>query len=254
MKSAPPRSTACARSYASSVTNARYDAVADFYEAGWTDSYDDPATAALFALLGPVAELRVLDVACGHGRITRELARRGARVTAVDVSDALLEKARVVEAREPLGIEYVHADISSSPRLSGPFDAATCSFGLSDIDDLDGAISSVARALAPGGRFVCSLLHPCFAGAGEVSGSWPARSKYSDERWWTAEGARSTLRRAVGANHRMLSTYVNTFREHGFGLDAMAEPPPPSDWAEQAPEAARFPVFLVVRCVRRPNP
>lgn len=60
------------------MTPARYDAVADFYVSGF-DSTDDQVSAALLDLLGPVAGLRVLDVACGHGRLTRELARRGQR-------------------------------------------------------------------------------------------------------------------------------------------------------------------------------
>lgn len=52
------------------MTQARYDAVADFYTSGF-DSTDDPATRALLDLLGPVAGLRVVDVACGHGRVSR---------------------------------------------------------------------------------------------------------------------------------------------------------------------------------------
>jgi 2-polyprenyl-3-methyl-5-hydroxy-6-metoxy-1,4-benzoquinol methylase len=62
------------------MVQARYDAVADFYIDGF-DSAGDPASLALLDMLGPVTGLRVLDVACGHGRITRELARRGANVS-----------------------------------------------------------------------------------------------------------------------------------------------------------------------------
>jgi SAM-dependent methyltransferase len=159
---------------------ARYDAVADFYQTGWPDTYTDPASVALFELLGPPADERVLDLACGHGRISRELARRGARVVGVDLSTALLDRARARDADEPLPISYVHGDAASRSLLDGEvFDAVVCSFGLSDIDDLDGAIATVARLLAPGGRFVFSLLHPCFAGGQDVSGSWPSCGQLS---------------------------------------------------------------------------
>ena len=68
------------------VVEARYDAVADFYAAGWPDSGDDPVARALLGLCGDVAGERVLDLACGHGRITRQLAGRGAIVTGIDIS------------------------------------------------------------------------------------------------------------------------------------------------------------------------
>jgi SAM-dependent methyltransferase len=230
---------------------ARYDAVADFYQTGWPDTYTDPASVALFELLGPPADERVLDLACGHGRISRELARRGARVVGVDLSTALLDRARARDADEPLPISYVHGDAASRSLLDGEvFDAVVCSFGLSDIDDLDGAIATVARLLAPGGRFVFSLLHPCFAGGQDVSGSWPSWGSYHDEGWWVADGALSSLRRQVGANHRRLSTYLNTLRGHGLVIDWLAEPRPPEDWRERRLDVARFPVFLVARAAR----
>lgn len=230
---------------------ARYDAVADFYADGWPDAVDDPASVGLLDLLGDVAGAQVLDVACGHGRISRELARRGAHVVGVDVSAALLAKAEALEAAAPFGIRYVHADISAVPPLeAAAFDAVTCNFGLSDIDDLDGCLAAVARALRPGGRFVFAVLHPCFAGGGDVSGSWPATGGYADEGRWTADGERSTLRRQVGANHRMLSTYVNALVRAGLSIDKLAEPTPAESWATARPEVARLPVFLVGRCLR----
>lgn len=132
------------------MVRARYDPVADFYVSGF-DAADDPASLALLDLLGPVAGLRVLDVACGHGRISRELARRGAEVAGIDISAALISKAREAEQNEPLGIRYVHADVTVQGAFGeGGFGAATCNFGLSDIDDLDAAITAVSGALRPG--------------------------------------------------------------------------------------------------------
>jgi SAM-dependent methyltransferase len=230
------------------MTIARYDAVADFYVSGF-DSVDDSVSAALFDLVGSVAGLRVLDVACGHGRTTRELARRGADVVGIDIAGSLLARARQIEQDDPLGIRYVHADVTVSGVLeAAAFDVATCSFGLSDIDDLDGALATVASALRSGGRFVFSILHPCFSGGPEISGSWPDAGSYYDEGRWTASGERSTLRQRVGASHRTLSTYNATLRRHGFWLDRLVEPRPREDW-DPAHDADRKPVFLVARAV-----
>jgi SAM-dependent methyltransferase len=226
------------------MTAARYDDVADFY-AGSFDDPDDPAARALLELLGPVGGLRVLDLACGHGRITRVLHERGAATTGVDLSGALLAKA---VALGPPDITYVHADAADPGLLPGePFDAVVCSFALSDIDDLGGALGTVAAALCPGGIFAFSLLHPCFPGAGPVSGAWSG--SYHDEGWWRADGALSSLRRRVGANHRTLATYVNALARHGLRIEEMREPRAPESWARgDRAEAARFPLFLVVRC------
>ena len=231
------------------MAQARYDAVADFYIAGF-DSIDDSVSLDLLGLLGPLAGLRVLDVACGHGRITRELARRGASVVGIDISGNLIRKAEEAEQGEPLGIRYHHADVTAPEALGPPaFDAVTCNFGLSDIDDLDTAIAAVSAVLRPRGRFVWSILHPCFSGGKDISGSWPAAGRYYDEGRWTAQDALSTLRRQVGASHRMLATYLNTLRQHGLWLDRITEPLPKPDW-DQSHDADRKPVFLVARCLK----
>jgi SAM-dependent methyltransferase len=234
------------------MTEARYDAVAEFYVAAF-DVIDDPASEALLSLLGPPAGQRVLDVACGHGRITRELAGRGAEVTGVDISAALIDKALAAERGEPLGIRYIRADIAGpvpGGLEAGTFDAVTCNFGLSDIDDLDGAIAAVWALLRPGGCFVFSILHPCFAGAAEVSAAWPEKGRYYDEGRWHADARLSPLRRQVGANHHMLSAYLNAFRRHGLRLDQVSEPVPDPQWSRNRPGADDGPVYLVARYLK----
>jgi SAM-dependent methyltransferase len=233
------------------MTVARYDSVADFYEATQGDSCDDPATAALLAMTGDVTAQRVLDLACGQGRVTRRLADMGAEVTGTDLSGAMLSKAMSAERLRPRSIRYVQADAGDTGWLLGEqFDIVTCNFGLSDIDDLDGALASVGRLLRPGGQFVFSILHPCFPGGPGVSGAWPSDRSYQDEGWWCADSPMSALRRQVGASHRMLSSYLNALRRSGFWLDAIAEPGPPPAWVAEGLDVARFPVFLVIRCLR----
>jgi SAM-dependent methyltransferase len=234
--------------------SARYDAVVDLYTSGWTDDLSDPVTSSLLDLLDARAGQRVLEVACGHGRVTRGLARGGLTMIGVDISSAMLGKAEELERREPLGIRYVHADVSTADLLVGEeFDAAVCSFGLSDIDDLDGTLVNVHRLLRPGGTFAFSILHPCFPGIEGVSGAWPTDGTYHDERWWQADGTLSTLRQQVGANHRTLSTYLNTLHHHGFTLTHTTEPRPRLDPTSPRRPMVRYPVFLVMKWVRQPG-
>ncbi|HEX3723960.1 MAG TPA: class I SAM-dependent methyltransferase, partial [Nitrolancea sp.] len=185
------------------------------------------------------------------GRLTREVARRGAAVTGIDISQALIAKAQAIERAEPLGIDYVHADAATPEALnSAQFDGVICSFGLSDIDDLNGAIATVERVLRPGGFFAFAMLHPCYPGsrAHQATPSWPVGRGYYDEGWWRSPTPATGIRPRVGSNHRMLSTYLNTFARHGLLIDSMIEPPPSTHWREIAAGEETVPIYLVARC------
>ena len=114
---------------------ARYDEFADWYEQWIGDA--PPLIAAHPGLLPDVSGERVLDIACGQGRMSRYLARLGAEVTGVDISAAMLGKARVTS---PEDIAYVRADLTRHPAWwnQRPFDGCTCELALMDIDDLAG--------------------------------------------------------------------------------------------------------------------
>lgn len=229
---------------------ARYDQIAEFYEQRSGKSVSDPATAALLDLAGDVRRLRLLEVACGPGRVARELARRGATLTGLDISAELLAQARAYEAAEPLGIRYLQADVTAPGVLEDQvFDGVVCNYGLSDIDDLDGLLANVARWLRPGGAFVFSLLHPCFPGWGsDAPSSWPPGEGYYQEGWWLASN--TGYRGRVGSSHRMISTYLNALTGHGLVLDRAAEPPPgPAMEARRPPGAAPVPFYFAARAV-----
>ena len=99
---------------------------------------------------------RVLDVPCGHGRLSIPLAAKGCVVTGVDISEEFLRAAGEGARQAGVSIAFRHADMRALPRKAA-FDAAFCmgnSFGY--LDDAGNAafLAAVARALAPGGRFV----------------------------------------------------------------------------------------------------
>ena len=233
--------------------SARYDGIAAFYDGSVGDDVSDPATAALLGLVPPLETTRVLDLACGQGRVSRELARRGATVVGIDVSVALLGIAREIEERQPLGITYVAADVARPNVLdSDEFDGVVCNYGLSAVDDLDGGLATVDRVLADGGWFVFSILHPCFPGwDADAPSSWPPDEGYYTEGWWRAEN--TGFRGRVGATHRMLATYLNAVTRHHLLLDLAVEPEPGEEWAARAPSRAAVPVYFVARCRRLPR-
>src|SRR5690349_16229375 len=68
---------------------------------------------AIFALLGDVRDKSILDAGCGQGYLCRLLARKGARVTGVEPSEAFSRYALRREESEQLGIRYVQADLST---------------------------------------------------------------------------------------------------------------------------------------------
>jgi SAM-dependent methyltransferase len=228
----------------------RYDEIADFYDGMVGDDVSDSVAAAVLELVGDPAGSRVLDLACGQGRLSRELARRGASVVGADLSQKLLDKALAAEAEEPLGITYAHVDVTSPDALSGErFQGVVCHFGLSDIDDLEGTLTTVMRVLEEQGWFVLSIVHPCFPGSGaDAPSSWPPGRGYHTEGWWLADNP--GFRGKVGANHRMLSTYLNALVEHGLEVERVAEPEPEAGWFEAKGGGEAVPLYLVVRCGR----
>jgi demethylmenaquinone methyltransferase/2-methoxy-6-polyprenyl-1,4-benzoquinol methylase len=94
-----------------------------------------------------------LDVACGSGKLTAQLARiagRDGRVVGLDFSPQMLEIAR----REHRGIEFLEGDALNLPLDSASFDASTIAFGLRNLADPVRGLREMQRVLKPGGLSV----------------------------------------------------------------------------------------------------
>jgi 2-polyprenyl-3-methyl-5-hydroxy-6-metoxy-1,4-benzoquinol methylase len=223
------------------ASQARYDAIADWYP-GWVGDGDGVIVEALGGLLpSDLRGVRVFDVACGHGRAARALARRGASVVGVDISAKLIAVARERNTTDQLPIDYRVAEIGDLAEWwdGECFDGAVCEMAVMDIDDLRGTVAAVAAAVRSEGWFIVSMVHPCFPGNDAGLSSWPPDGSYFDEGRWTSRHHNPDgVRIRVGSSHRTISTFLNTLIDAGFVLERIVEPP--------APE----PTLLLVRCRR----
>ncbi len=118
---------------------------------------------AFLEVLGDIRGKRVLDIACGEGSVTRELASRGGKVTALDLSPAMIELATEEEKRSPLGISYCVGNSANMKAVeTGSVDVVACFMAAMDIAAVDNTFLEVARVMKKGGRFLFNVLHPCF--------------------------------------------------------------------------------------------
>lgn len=142
-----------------------------FFEGDWLDEialnadaeWSERQTNFLVEKLGLETGERVLDLACGHGRVALPLAERGFQVTGVDLSPRSLELARAAAEARGLDVAFVQSDMREL-NFHGEFDAAYnvyTSFGYFDEDEENlKVLEAVARALRPGGRFLIDVLNP----------------------------------------------------------------------------------------------
>jgi ubiquinone/menaquinone biosynthesis C-methylase UbiE len=177
-----------------------FDAYADEYEAiafsgaGLTHVSRGEIDAVLSAL-GSRVPGRVLDAGAGTGRLARELTGRGWQVTALDVSERMLERI----GRELSTCTTLRGAVGQPLALpDDAFDAVVCMRVLKYVEDLDRALAEFARVLRPGGTIVLEWTNARSAARFGYPGA-PVRmvSVRSAERAMRAAGLQP-LRRVAG--------------------------------------------------------
>ncbi|MFN2134440.1 MAG: class I SAM-dependent methyltransferase, partial [Candidatus Promineifilaceae bacterium] len=155
----------------------------------------------ILALAGPQPAVDVLDLGCGPGRHTLELARRGFQVTGVDRTDLYLATAREEAEEEGLEVELVHADMREFVR-PGRFDLALnlfTTFGYFDeAADNEHVLDNVYISLREGGLFLI-----------EMSGKEIIARIFEARNWLEQNGVyRLEQRRVIDDWRRMENTWT----------------------------------------------
>ena len=110
-----------------------------------------------FEIIGDLSDKSVLDLGCGYGFHTRKFKEKGAkRVVGVDISAKMIQLAKSQEAKKPIGIEYIIADVCSLDTL-GSFDIVVASYLLNHAQNREKLLSicrTISVNLKPNGRFI----------------------------------------------------------------------------------------------------
>ena len=145
--------------YVAAYDERYFQTYADEFTAEQTQAETDGA----LSLLNLSPPARVLDLCCGFGRHSVEMARRGFPVTGLDLSPALLGHARAAADNAGVSVDWVQADMRHIPVPAAPYDAVLClfsSWGVFDtVRDEQQVALSVAHALAPGGQVLVDTVN-----------------------------------------------------------------------------------------------
>jgi len=240
--------------------------------AGYDVYRDALNTPAFLAILPPIGGLAGLDIGCGEGTNTRQLASLGARMQAIDFSPTFIRYAQAEEDREPLGITYQVADGAALPFPEGSFDFAVAFMSFMDMPDQARALAEAARVLRPGGFVQFSILHPCFSPphrrivrdasgktlAIEIGRYFDGAAGYIDE-WifssMSAEQSAGLEPFRIPVFHHPISEWVEFICRAGLVIEQFGEPHASPELAAAVPvvEDTRVaPLFLHVRA-RKPG-
>ena len=239
--------------------------------AGYDIYRDALNTPAFLDMLPDVDRLTGLDLGCGEGTNTRQLALRGARMTGVDIAPTFIKAARASETADPLGVAFQIEDATELSFPADQFDFVTAFMSLMDMPDQSKALAEAHRVLTPEGFFQFSILHPCFipptrktlrdadgmAYAVELS-DYFRRTEGEVETWHFSAALGKTLDGhppfKVPRFHRTLADWIAMIGNAGFFLEALEEPMADEETVRQYPKLSSTrvtPIFLHLRLRKR---
>ena len=139
------------------------DKIGDGYE--FQNELIEPATK---ALLDIDSDTHALDIACGASRFAHRMAEKGTHVVAFDFSEKFIKRVRQ-KTPPKLNIEHHVADATDRNQILAfgidKYDMTVCAMGIMDMVDIDPLFLALHECLKPRGKFIFSIMHPCFDSA-----------------------------------------------------------------------------------------
>lgn len=187
----------------------------------------------LWEMLGDVNGKIILDAGCGNGYLSVKMAKAGAKVTGVDVSENMIlyanEKARKEKEKKDLELKFLCDSCSTLENQQDDFfDIVVSNYVLMDVSDVGKTIKSFYRVIKKGGVCINVFSHPCFGSPNlperleddSVKFTWT--SSYFDSLKFKQEWG--PFKSEFISFHRPLSFYFKIFKDAGFNVNDFREP------------------------------
>lgn len=194
-------------------------------------------------ILGDVAGKDVLEFGCGGAQWSIALARRGARMTGIDLSSVQLQHAREFVAAEGLDVTLVEGNAERTPFADASFDIVFCDHGAMTFANPRKTVPEAARILRPGGLFIFNMATPWLDAATERTTEVVGDRllvDYFDMPPWQDSIGQTTFQLGYG-------DWIRLFRQSGLAIEDLVEIRPketatttyegyaPLEWARRYP-------------------
>jgi len=216
--------------------------------------YEKPA---MYSLLPELKGKKVISIGCGSGEDCNQLRKRGADVTGVDISDRLIEIAKISYP----DCDFKVMDMESLKLENESFDFAYSSLAIHYLEDWTKALKEAHRILKPGSNYLFSCGHPIYSAMSytfsddKISESMLSRRK--DKITDTVEVTGNYVdRREMNFNewviwHKSLDEICSEIANAGFVIDLIHEPKPLPRMKEIAPTdyevLTKIPNFIIFK-------
>lgn len=186
-------------------------------------------------LMGEIKGEKVIDLGCGEGYLSRKISKKGGKVTGVDISSEMIDKAEKQEKRNNLGIKYYVGSILKLDKIKPSYyDVAISVMVFNSLEknsEWDLALENINSVLKKKGNLIIAVQHP-FEIIHKPKTEWIRITKNKNDSYWDEEGIYKKLFRSDGSNfktenkNRAFSTIINKLIKNGFIIEKVLEPRP----------------------------
>jgi len=196
----------------------------------------------------------VIDIGCGPGFLTEQLALKAQRIIGIDMSEEMINLAKD-QCKNIINVEFLNSTIENFAHniKKHTFTLAVANMSLMNTIKLDEVLQSIAYILRPEGHLVFTITHPYF---------WPLYHGYAYKEWFDYKKElpiEDVFKISLDSPtegpktihiHRPLEQYILSLSKAGFVVDQICEPMPTRDIEAKYPQPWKYPRFLGVHCIK----